>query len=46
VKDLPQYQAIASNISGSTPKELFEDVAEELEKRVNSLFIIIECLID
>ncbi|KAK4559903.1 hypothetical protein RGQ29_008904 [Quercus rubra] len=33
VKDLPQYQAIASNISGSTPKELFEDVAEELEKQ-------------
>ncbi|PON65555.1 WW domain containing protein [Parasponia andersonii] len=33
VKDLPQYQAVASNTSGSTPKELFEDVIEELEKQ-------------
>lgn len=33
VKESPQYQAIASNISGSTPKELFEDVYEELEKQ-------------
>ncbi|XP_062098963.1 pre-mRNA-processing protein 40A [Humulus lupulus] len=32
VKDLSQYQAIASNTSGSTPKDLFEDVIEELEK--------------
>ncbi|XVF64223.1 hypothetical protein PTKIN_Ptkin09bG0151300 [Pterospermum kingtungense] len=33
VKDLPQYLAVASNISGSTPKDLFEDVTEELEKQ-------------
>lgn len=33
VRDLPQYQAVASNTSGSTPKDLFEDVAEELEKQ-------------
>ncbi|XP_027332843.1 pre-mRNA-processing protein 40A isoform X2 [Abrus precatorius] len=33
VRDLPQYQAVASNISGSTPKDLFEDVAEDLEKQ-------------
>ncbi|XVE95059.1 hypothetical protein REPUB_Repub02eG0063900 [Reevesia pubescens] len=33
VKDLPQYLAVASNISGSTPKDLFEDVAEELDKQ-------------
>ncbi|XP_021284433.1 pre-mRNA-processing protein 40A [Herrania umbratica] len=33
VKDLPQYLAVASNISGSTPKDLFEDVVEELEKQ-------------
>ncbi|GKV20029.1 hypothetical protein SLEP1_g30209 [Rubroshorea leprosula] len=33
VKNLPQYLAVASNISGSTPKDLFEDVAEELEKQ-------------
>ncbi|KAG6699086.1 hypothetical protein I3842_08G052900 [Carya illinoinensis] len=33
IKDLPQYQAVASNVSGSTPKDLFEDVAEELEKQ-------------
>ncbi|KAM6543363.1 hypothetical protein CsatB_007810 [Cannabis sativa] len=32
VKDLSQYQAIASNTSGSTPKDLFEDVIDELEK--------------
>ncbi|XP_057973871.1 pre-mRNA-processing protein 40A isoform X2 [Malania oleifera] len=33
VKELPQYLAVASNTSGSTPKDLFEDVAEELEKQ-------------
>lgn len=33
VKELPQYQAVASNISGSTPKDLFEDVLEELENK-------------
>ncbi|XP_062019148.1 pre-mRNA-processing protein 40A isoform X3 [Rosa rugosa] len=33
VKDLPQYEAVALNTSGSTPKDLFEDVAEELEKQ-------------
>ncbi|XP_057422541.1 pre-mRNA-processing protein 40A-like isoform X2 [Lotus japonicus] len=33
VKDLHAYQAVASNTSGSTPKDLFEDVAEELEKQ-------------
>ncbi|XXG75331.1 hypothetical protein AAC387_Pa07g3861 [Persea americana] len=32
VKDLPAYIAVSSNTSGSTPKDLFEDVAEELEK--------------
>ncbi|KAJ8459430.1 hypothetical protein OPV22_032356 [Ensete ventricosum] len=32
VKDLPPYLAVASNTSGSTPKDLFEDVAEELQK--------------
>lgn len=34
LKDLPQYQAVASNMSGSTPKDLFEDITEELEKQV------------
>ncbi|XWS14822.1 hypothetical protein CRYUN_Cryun35bG0041600 [Craigia yunnanensis] len=33
VKDLPQYLAVASNTSGSTPKDLFEDIAEELDKQ-------------
>ncbi|XP_015576606.2 pre-mRNA-processing protein 40A isoform X3 [Ricinus communis] len=33
VKDLPAYLAVASNTSGSTPKDLFEDVLEELEKQ-------------
>ncbi|XP_073112441.1 pre-mRNA-processing protein 40A isoform X1 [Elaeis guineensis] len=33
VKDLPSYIAVSSNTSGSTPKDLFEDVAEELEKQ-------------
>ncbi|KAK6277645.1 hypothetical protein POUND7_017968 [Theobroma cacao] len=33
VKDLPPYLAVASNTSGSTPKDLFEDVVEELEKQ-------------
>ncbi|KAG4918909.1 hypothetical protein JHK85_057190 [Glycine max] len=34
VKDLHAYVAVASNTSGSTPKDLFEDVAEELEKQI------------
>lgn len=33
VKDLHAYMAVASNTSGSTPKDLFEDVAEELQKQ-------------
>ncbi|KAK4341997.1 hypothetical protein RND71_037813 [Anisodus tanguticus] len=33
VKESVAYQAVASNTSGSTPKDLFEDVAEELEKQ-------------
>lgn len=33
VKDLPAYLAVSSNTSGATPKDLFEDVAEELEKQ-------------
>ncbi|XP_022772928.1 pre-mRNA-processing protein 40A isoform X2 [Durio zibethinus] len=33
VKDCTQYLAVASNTSGSTPKDLFEDVTEELEKQ-------------
>lgn len=34
VKEHQAYIAVAGNTSGSTPKELFEDVAEELEKHV------------
>uniref|UniRef100_A0A2N9IY25 FF domain-containing protein n=1 Tax=Fagus sylvatica TaxID=28930 RepID=A0A2N9IY25_FAGSY len=37
VKDLPTYLAVASNTSGSTAKELFQDVLEELEKQVTKL---------
>ncbi|KAF5448316.1 hypothetical protein F2P56_028863 [Juglans regia] len=33
VKDLLAYTEVASNTSGSTPKELFQDVLEELEKQ-------------
>ncbi|XP_074560422.1 uncharacterized protein LOC141816567 [Curcuma longa] len=33
VKDLAPYLAVASNSSGSTAKDLFEDVVEELEKQ-------------
>ncbi|KAF7116033.1 hypothetical protein RHSIM_RhsimUnG0041000 [Rhododendron simsii] len=33
VKDLPAYLAVSSNTSGSTAKDLFEDVAEELQKQ-------------
>ncbi|XP_020276950.1 pre-mRNA-processing protein 40A isoform X1 [Asparagus officinalis] len=33
VKDSPSYLVVASNTSGSTPKDLFEDVSEELEKQ-------------
>ncbi|KAF7140414.1 hypothetical protein RHSIM_Rhsim06G0064500 [Rhododendron simsii] len=35
VKDSAPYQAVALNTSGSTPKDLFEDIAEELEKQVS-----------
>ncbi|PPR87701.1 hypothetical protein GOBAR_AA32990 [Gossypium barbadense] len=33
VKDSPPFLAVASNTSGPTPKDLFEDVAEELQKQ-------------
>jgi pre-mRNA-processing factor 40 len=39
VKELPQYQAVASNTSGSTPKDLFEDVFENLEKQVIKILL-------
>lgn len=34
IKDSQSYLAVASNTSGSTPKELFDDVIEELGKQV------------
>lgn len=34
VKDSPAYLAVARNTSGSTPKDLFEDVVDELENQV------------
>ena len=34
VKDSEAYEAVASNTTGSTPKDLFEDLTEELEKKV------------
>nr|XP_043607467.1 pre-mRNA-processing protein 40A-like [Erigeron canadensis] len=33
VKDLPAYFAVSSNTNGATPKDLFDDVIEELEKQ-------------
>ncbi|KAH6813457.1 hypothetical protein C2S51_022475 [Perilla frutescens var. frutescens] len=33
VKDAPAYLAVSSNTSGSTAKDLFEDVIEDLEKQ-------------
>ncbi|KAF6159715.1 hypothetical protein GIB67_029973 [Kingdonia uniflora] len=33
VKDLPEFVAVSSNTSGSTPKDLFEDVSEDLDKQ-------------
>eukprot|EP00250_Pteridium_aquilinum_P017304 c23561_g1_i3 orf=1143-4538(-) len=33
VKDHPAYIAVCSNSSGTTPKELFEDEAEDMEKQ-------------
>jgi pre-mRNA-processing factor 40 len=35
VKDSHAYLAVASNTSGSMPRELFNDVMEELDKQVN-----------
>lgn len=40
VKENSAYQAVASNTSGTTPKELFEDVIEELDKQVWQLRIL------
>lgn len=40
VKDSEAYEAVASNTSGSTPKDLFEDVTEELEKKVLMLMSV------
>lgn len=34
VRDLPAYLAIASNSSGATPKDLFEDAVEDLKRKV------------
>ncbi|KFK39294.1 hypothetical protein AALP_AA3G226000 [Arabis alpina] len=34
VRDIPVYSAIASNSSGATPKELFEDDVEDLKRKV------------
>lgn len=34
VKDSAPYHAVALNLSGSTPKELFEDVSEDLQRQV------------
>ena len=45
VNDLPSYLAVASNTSGSTPKELFEDVSEELQEQVIKLFCVSICLV-
>ncbi len=39
VKDHSTYQAVASNTSGSTPKELFDDLVEELDKQVHLWYI-------
>lgn len=33
VKDSAPYHAVALNLSGSTPKELFEDVSEDLQRQ-------------
>lgn len=37
---MPQYQAVVSNTGGSTPRELFEDLAEELEKQVSTIYLL------
>ncbi|CAL9242476.1 unnamed protein product [Arabidopsis halleri] len=42
VKDLPVYSAIASNSSGATPKDLFEDAVEDLKKRVAFSVLTVE----
>ncbi|OEL15899.1 Pre-mRNA-processing protein 40A [Dichanthelium oligosanthes] len=34
IKESQAYLAVASNTSGSTPKELFDDVIEELDKQI------------
>lgn len=34
VKDSSAYLAVARNTSGSTPKDLFEDLVEDLENQV------------
>lgn len=44
VKESEAYEAVATNTSGSTPRDLFEDVAEELEKKVDPLIIHNGCM--
>lgn len=51
MKESVAYQAVASNTSGSTPKDLYEDVVEELDKNVfisnysqHHLFRLCRCL--
>ncbi|TQD74062.1 hypothetical protein C1H46_040403 [Malus baccata] len=39
VKDLPAYLAVASNTSGATPKDLFDDVVKELTKQVIKIYL-------
>lgn len=34
IKDAPAHLAIASNTAGSTAKDLFDDVIDDLEKQV------------
>ncbi|KAL1197667.1 Pre-mRNA-processing protein 40B [Cardamine amara subsp. amara] len=37
VRDLPVYLAIASNSSGATPKDLFDDAVEDLKRKYHEL---------
>lgn len=41
VKDSPAYLEVSSNTSGSTAKDLFEDVIEDLGKQVHKVIYFI-----
>lgn len=45
LKETPAYEALCTNLSGSTPKDLFDDVMEDIDKKVSYILrlYVIKC---